>query len=182
MTLGRGPALPAPAHHPPLLLRRSPPPVRHGAPLRKRSPSCPWPQPLERGLPGAPEGGQLGSGAEWVFPAAVMRFMGDAPLKGQRERDVLCTLLKVSRPPCCALSPFCDSVSPSGTRVAGLWGGQLLAWPQGGPHPPEGRDWRGTRGLSHTPALFCAGMWRDLAARSCAPSRRPCGTSATAKW
>ncbi|KAK1331743.1 LOW QUALITY PROTEIN: hypothetical protein QTO34_009718 [Cnephaeus nilssonii] len=26
---------------------------------------------------------------------AVMRFMGDAPLKGQRERDVLCTLLKL---------------------------------------------------------------------------------------
>ncbi|CAK6437606.1 unnamed protein product [Pipistrellus nathusii] len=25
----------------------------------------------------------------------VMRFMGDAPLKGQRERDVLCTLLKL---------------------------------------------------------------------------------------
>lgn len=25
---------------------------------------------------------------------AVMRFMGDAPLKGQNELDVLCTLLK----------------------------------------------------------------------------------------
>lgn len=34
-----------------------------------------------------------------------MRFMGDAPLKGQRERDVLCTLLKVSSPTLpCALS------------------------------------------------------------------------------
>lgn len=31
-----------------------------------------------------------------VFPTAVMRFMGDAPLKGQSELDVLCTLLKVS--------------------------------------------------------------------------------------
>ena len=46
-------------------------------------------------------GGQLGD--RWlngtVFPPAVMRFMGDAPLKGQSELDVLCTLLKVSPAP-----------------------------------------------------------------------------------
>lgn len=35
-----------------------------------------------------------------VFPPAVMRFMGDASLKGQSELDVLCTLLKVSPADC----------------------------------------------------------------------------------
>lgn len=47
--------------------------------------------------------GQLGHGGpeqDGSFSTAVMRFMGDAPLKGQNELDVLCTLLKVSPEAC----------------------------------------------------------------------------------
>lgn len=58
-----------------------------------------------------------------------MRFMGDAPLKGQNELDVLCTLLKVS-PEACALHfllalclgfPSCQFIAQRGMNVS-CWG------------------------------------------------------------
>lgn len=94
-------------------------------------------------------GGQLGD--QWlngtVFPPAVMRFMGDAPLKGQSELDVLCTLLKVSPAPPGAPLPALWLGSPSVSGGCSLWGGNRVA--QRGVHPAGGEG-SGER----TPGLF----------------------------
>lgn len=73
--------------------------------------------------------GQLG--AWWprvgqVFPTAVMRFMGDAPLKGQSELDVLYTLLKVSPADFggCSLACCVAQFSHLSNKVTGHWGGE----------------------------------------------------------
>lgn len=44
-------------------------------------------------------GGSLALGKGWVSslsPPAVMKFMGDHPLRGQTELDIVCTILKVN--------------------------------------------------------------------------------------
>lgn len=56
-----------------------------------------------------------------MFPAAVMRFMGDAPLKGQSELDVLCTLLKVSPAPTGAPLPAHLSAGAAAFGVGTMW-------------------------------------------------------------
>lgn len=55
-----------------------------------------------------------------------MRFMGDAPLKGQSELDVLYTLLKVSSADFagCSLSCSCGQFPHLSAKVAGHWGGK----------------------------------------------------------
>lgn len=96
-----------PAHHHPF------PQLRCGAPEERRTPPhlTPGHSLREGPNPGDPGGGRAAGGlvaqVGWVSPPAVMRFMGDAPLKGQSELDVLCTLLKVSPAPCSsALGPL----------------------------------------------------------------------------
>uniref|UniRef100_A0A452TFE3 MyTH4 domain-containing protein n=1 Tax=Ursus maritimus TaxID=29073 RepID=A0A452TFE3_URSMA len=76
-----------------------------------------------------------------------MRFMGDAPLKGQSELDVLYTLLKVSSADFagCSLSCSCGSVSPSVSQSC-----RTLGWEApNGVHPAGGEGaGEGTPGLS----------------------------------
>lgn len=98
-----------------------------------------------------------------VFPTAVMRFMGDAPLKGQSELDVLCTLLKVSPADSQMLSSLpCGSLSPLPHRVAGLWGGQSLAWPKEECIPLVGGGWgQAIRPVAKCPLCpYVPGLWR----------------------
>ena len=110
-------------------------------------------------------GGQLGD--RWlngtVFPPAVMRFMGDAPLKGQSELDVLCTLLKVSP-------------APPGAPLPALWLGfaicqrglQPLGWEPCGPMRSASRWWGGfwrrdARPVFRSPLCSCGHVTCDLA-------------------
>lgn len=127
-----------------------------------------------------------------VFPIAVMRFMGDAPLKGQSELDVLYTLLKVSPSDFarCSLSGLCGSVSPSVTqscRTLGRGEAQRGVHPAGG----EGAGER-TPGLSPSthPVLLCLGCGtgpglalpcNGLPSFSCVGTMKSCGTNVTAK-
>lgn len=75
-----------------LLVLISSPPIQ--SLFGRRHPFC----PVSASHAASGMGGQQGAGglSENISPTAVMRFMGDAPLKGQSELDVLCTLLKVS--------------------------------------------------------------------------------------
>lgn len=95
-----------------------------------------------------------------MFPTAVMRFMGDAPAKGQSELDVLCALLKVSPASFARYSLSCSVAQfpHLSTRVAGLWGGELLVWPKEECIPPVGRGLRmGHQAYLRVPTLFlCA--------------------------
>lgn len=123
-----------------------------------------------------------------VFPAAVMRFMGDAPLKGQSELDVLYTLLKVSSADFagCSLSCLCGSVSPSvsqSCRTLG-WEVQEGVHPAGGEGAGEGTPGPPPRAHPVLPCLVCGmgpGMRPGLPSSSCVGTMKSCGMSVTAK-
>lgn len=112
---------------------------------KKEKPQLPLATASQRGASlGSLRAGSSGLGLSGVFPAAVMRFMGDAPLKGQRERDVLCTLLKVSLPTLLCALPCSVTQFPH-------WQPELQDFGLGsfqcGPRrsaSARGRDWRGT--------------------------------------
>lgn len=140
-----------PAHPTSPALRVFPsPPLGPGAPLRLPLPEPPRDRP-NLGVPwGEGAAGCLVVRVEQVFPTAVMRFMGDAPLKGQSELDVLHTLLKVSLADFarCSLSCHVAHFPQPSTKVEGHGDGK----------PKGGYILRVGRGLGKGPQAFLQGV------------------------